>query len=454
MDDYRTIAQGVADDIAAGRLEPGDRLPPQRVFAHSRGIAASTAGRVYAELTRRGLVTGETGRGTFVRTTPPTSRPLLAEPPTATINLETNYPVLSAQQAHLAPVLRRIARNPALLQRALRETSVRGTLAQRNTAAEGFTRCEWQPNPESLLFAGNGRQALAAVFAAIASRGDRIGFEAMTYPLAKAIAERAGLVPVSLGMDAEGVRPDAIEAAHRAAPLRAVYLQPTMHNPIGTTASTGRRKTLAELLEALDGPLVIEDAVYAFLDEHAPPPFCAFAPDRTIMVDSLSKRIGPGLTLAIVVAPERLIPDVVEAIIAGAWGASGFAMEVCLRWLSDGTIAALDKLKREDAAVRQEIARRAFHGCDLHAHPASYHVMIGLPLNRRADDVVKAAASLGIAIAPASAFTVAAGHAPNAVRVGLANLDMDSAQEVLERIASIIRGVDAKAPNERFRIQC
>jgi DNA-binding transcriptional MocR family regulator len=448
MGDYRIIAQGLADDIAAGRLEPGDRLPPQRIFAHDRGIAASTAGRVYAELTRRGLVTGETGRGTFVRTTPPVLRPLLAEPPTATINLETNYPVLPDQQAHLAPVLRRMARNPDLLQRALRETTARGTSAQRNMAARGLMRCGWQPDPESLLFAGNGRQALAAVFATIASPGDRIGFEAMTYPVARAIAERAGLVPVSLAMDAEGVVPGAIEAAHRAAPLRAIYLQPTMHNPIGTTASIGRRTTLAEMLEALDGPLVVEDAVYAFLDEHAPPPLRSFAPDRTILVDSLSKRIGPGLTLGIVAAPEPRIADVAEAIIAGTWGASGFAMEACLRWLADGTVAVLDRLKREDAAVRQQIAAHAFRGCDLRAHPASYHVMIGLPPNRRADDVVKAAASAGIAIAPASAFTVAAGHAPNAVRVGLANLDLASAREVLELVAGIVRGGDAIARND------
>ncbi len=67
MEDFRAIAQRIADDIRSGALQAGDRLPPQRVFAYNRGIAASTAGRVYAELRRRGLVSGEIGRGTFVR---------------------------------------------------------------------------------------------------------------------------------------------------------------------------------------------------------------------------------------------------------------------------------------------------------------------------------------------------------------------------------------------------
>lgn len=41
MDDYRVIADEVAADIAAGRLRPGDRLPPLRRFARDRRIAAT-----------------------------------------------------------------------------------------------------------------------------------------------------------------------------------------------------------------------------------------------------------------------------------------------------------------------------------------------------------------------------------------------------------------------------
>uniref|UniRef100_UPI0035236F74 GntR family transcriptional regulator n=1 Tax=Streptomyces sp. PU_AKi4 TaxID=2800809 RepID=UPI0035236F74 len=70
MHDYQRIADRIAADILGGRLKPGQRLPPQRSFARRRGIAASTAGRVYAELVRRGLVVGEVGRGTFVRAAP------------------------------------------------------------------------------------------------------------------------------------------------------------------------------------------------------------------------------------------------------------------------------------------------------------------------------------------------------------------------------------------------
>jgi DNA-binding transcriptional MocR family regulator len=274
MNDYRSIAQSIADDITAGRLQPGDRLPPQRVFAYQRGIATSTAGRVYIELKKRGLVSGETGRGTFVRFSPPAPHPALAEPPAATINLETNYPVLPNQQALLAPALRSIAGNREMLRHALRETTVSGTMAQRDATVIGIARSGWQPEPNTLLFTGNGRQAIAATFSALAAPGDRIGFEALTYPVAKALAERQGLVPVSLAVDEGGILPDAIRAAHYELPLRAIYLQPTMQNPLGLTASASRRKEIAKLLDELNGPVAIEDTIYAFLDEGAPPLRC------------------------------------------------------------------------------------------------------------------------------------------------------------------------------------
>ena len=78
--EYTGLVDEVASAIQAGRLKPGDRLPPQRTFAYQKGIAASTAGRVYAELVRRGLVVGEVGRGTFVAGQQPSSGPIRGEP--------------------------------------------------------------------------------------------------------------------------------------------------------------------------------------------------------------------------------------------------------------------------------------------------------------------------------------------------------------------------------------
>lgn len=64
---YKQFVDALAAQIRAGRLAPGTRLPTHRQLAAQEGLALVTATRVYSELAAMGLVSGETGRGTFVR---------------------------------------------------------------------------------------------------------------------------------------------------------------------------------------------------------------------------------------------------------------------------------------------------------------------------------------------------------------------------------------------------
>ena len=66
---YKGVLDALATDIRAGKIPPGTRLPTHRELAAREGLALVTATRVYAELAAMGLVSGETGRGTFVRET-------------------------------------------------------------------------------------------------------------------------------------------------------------------------------------------------------------------------------------------------------------------------------------------------------------------------------------------------------------------------------------------------
>ncbi len=437
MGNFRKIAAQIAADVAAGRLQPGDRLLPQRTFAYERGIAPSTAGRVYAELIRRGIATGEVGRGTYVCAPSRQPKPALAEPSSTRIDMETNYPVLPDQHRLLAPALAVLASRADALNVSMSAPHAQGSASARTAVATALTVQDWQPAPDSLLFAGNGRQALAAAFSALAPVGARIGFEALTYPVARAIAARLGIVAVPLAMDADGLRPDALEKAHQAAPLHAIYLQPTLQNPLGMTMSVERRTDLSKLLERLQGPIAIEDRVYAFLDETAPPPLAAYAPDHVVVVDSLSKRISPGLTLGFLSAPNHLVSRIAKALISGAWMAQGFSLDIGVRWLSDGTAKALEAAKRADAAARQHIAMVALTGLDIRVNPAAYHLLLDLPAPWRADAYVLAAKRQGIAITPASAFAVSPGHAPNAVRLALAPPTLDELSASLQLLAEL-----------------
>ncbi|MCP2247432.1 aminotransferase-like domain-containing protein [Lentzea aerocolonigenes] len=425
MDDFRRIADAIAADIARGRLRPGERLPPQRAFARRHRIANSTAARVYGELARRGLITGEVGRGTFVRAR--AAEPALADPGSAPVDLQLNFPVLPEQAALLSAGLSTILR-PDVLADALRPSGVTGTPSARAAAAELLARDEWRPSPEQILFTGNGKQSLAASIAALVPVGGRLGVEALTYPVVRTIAGRLGITLVPLEMDDHGVVPDAV----RTAAVRAVYLQPALHNPLGVTMPAERRAEVVAVLEELDLPL-IEDCVYTFLCDE--PPLAALAPDRTVVVDSLSKRIAPGLTLGFVVPPAALGDRIAAAARGGGWTAPRFALDVAVHHITDGTAATIQQAKRADATARQRLVAAKL---DVRADPRAYHCWWELPPPWRADTFVAAAAREGIAVTPASAFAV--GKAPNAVRLALASPPLDRLSTALDVLAGIARG--------------
>ena len=64
---YQALLDALLRDVESGTLPPGTRLPPQRELAERLRVAIGTVGRAYAEAEQRGVVSGEVGRGTFVR---------------------------------------------------------------------------------------------------------------------------------------------------------------------------------------------------------------------------------------------------------------------------------------------------------------------------------------------------------------------------------------------------
>lgn len=63
---YHRIRQQLQQEIADGRWQPGDRLPPVRDLAVVHGVTAVTIGRALADLEADGVVRREHGVGTFV----------------------------------------------------------------------------------------------------------------------------------------------------------------------------------------------------------------------------------------------------------------------------------------------------------------------------------------------------------------------------------------------------
>jgi len=63
---YKQIADQVWQAVVTGKLVVGDQLPSVRALAEELVVNPNTIARVYADLTRDGLIESRAGRGVFI----------------------------------------------------------------------------------------------------------------------------------------------------------------------------------------------------------------------------------------------------------------------------------------------------------------------------------------------------------------------------------------------------
>lgn len=437
---YKPLVDRLAADIREGRLPPGTRLPTHRALAATEGLALVTATRVYAELEAMGLVSGETGRGTFVREVA-LPRGLGIDQQAAAdgvVDLSFNYPAVPGQAELLRQALRQLAAGGDL-DALLRYQPHGGRPHERAAIARHLQDRGLQVPGDQVLICDGAQHGLATAVMALLQPGDVVAGDALTYPGFKVLAEQQHLELLAVPAAGQGPDLDALEALCRRRQVRALYTMPTLHNPLGWVMSATRRRQLAALARR-HGLLVIEDAAYAFLAPDPPPPLATWLPEATVYVSGFSKSLATGLRVGFVAAPSAWVPRLQRAIRATTWNTPGVMTAIALGWLADGTVARLEAEKRADATMRQQLAAQALRGLRVQSHPSSYFVWLPLPEGARADRVAAALLKDGISVSTAEPFAAAA-PVPHALRLALGSVAPDELRKALARVREEVDGL-------------
>ncbi len=430
---YKTVVDQLASDIRSGRIAGGTRLPTHRALASREGIALATATRVYVELEAMGLVSREQGRGTFTRdlTLPPGHGIDQHEVAADTTDLSFNYPALPGQADLLRAALRDLSTSGDL-ESLLRYQPHGGRPQDRAVLAHHLERRGLHVRAEDLLVVSGAQHGLTVTAMALLQPGDVVAVDAFTYPGFKVLAEilRLELAPIPTTQDGPDLT--ALEQLCSQRRVRAVYVMPTLHNPLGWVMDSASRNELVETARRHD-LLIIEDASYAYLVEDPPPPLAATAPERTVHVSGLSKNVATGLRVGFVVPPTQHVAAVERAIRATTWNTPALTAAIACRWVADGTVDRLETDKRRDAATRQVVAREALAGLDVVGHPGSYFLWLPLPEDARADRLAAALSRDHIAVSTAEPFTTTT-HTPQALRLALGSTDLNTLHGALTTV--------------------
>lgn len=224
----------------------------------------------------------------------------LAAPPPGVIEFNGGYlhPSLQPERA-MGAALSRAGRRPGVWGRPpveglaeLREWFARG-IGGAVTAAE-------------VLVTAGGQSALTTALRALAPPGAPVLVESPTYPGMLAIARAAGLRPVPVPVDADGVKPALLADAFKATGARVFVCQPLFQNPTGAVLAPERRGEVLRIAREAGAFVVEDDFVRRLVHEDAGPlprPLAAEDPDGVVVhVGSLTKATSPSFRVGALAA--------------------------------------------------------------------------------------------------------------------------------------------------------
>jgi len=436
---YMAIADIIADDMRAGRLAAGARLPPLRDLAAQLQLNFTTVARGYAEAQRRGLIDSHAGQGTFIRAVlPPKSGRTRGF--SDLLHMTMNLPPEPRDTALLQRMRQSIARfyESSDLRALLRYQDFGGSAEDRLAGACWVQHCLPDVNPDRILVCPGAQSALLGVMTMLARPGDVICTEAVTYPGVKALATQIGVRLHGLPADDEGIDPQAFAAACGAHAPKALYCNPTLLNPTTAIYSQSRREAIADIARRYSVP-IIEDDAYGMLPVNAPTPLAQLVPELTFYISGLAKCVGAGLRIAYLVAPDaRQATRLMAPLRAITVMASPFTAALATLWVNDGTAEAALAAIRRASHIRQEDAAHLLPAAHYVSKPDAFHLWLSVPAPWTRLTFAKHLRENGVGVVASDACTVA-GTPPEAVRVCMGGAaDRTDCRHMLELIADAL----------------
>jgi GntR family transcriptional regulator / MocR family aminotransferase len=302
-------------------LVPGAAVPPTPVLAAELGISRSVVVDAYDNLAADGYLEARQGSGTRVRPGAPAARPprhetgrdgleAFFEAPRRTLQLRAPIRLLGGlPDAALFPrrewVRHYRAALAALPDPELGYPDVRGAEPLRVAMAAYLGRVRGVATaPERLLICAGVTQGLTLVCRALARLGvRRIAIEDPCFGMHREAIAMAGLQPVPVPVEADGLDPARLEAVD----VRAVLVAPAHSYPTGAVLDARRRRDLVGWADRRDALIIEDDYDAEFRYDRVPVgALQGLAPERVIYVGSVSKTVTPALRLGWVAAPSGL----------------------------------------------------------------------------------------------------------------------------------------------------
>lgn len=304
-------------------------------------------------------------------------------------------------------------------------------------------------HPDDVVVTVGSQQALDLVTRIFCDPGDVIMAEAPSYVGALGTFASYQAEIVHVGMDDQGLRPDALRAgvaAVRAAGKRAKFLYtiPNFNNPSGITQSLARRRELVETCRELD-LLIVEDNPYGLLtlDGDPMPAMRSMDAERVIYLGSFSKTFAPGFRVGWVLAPHAVREKLLLAQESAVLSPPVFSQYAVSAYLEQhdwkGQIVAFrDMYRQRRDAMLDALDEYMPEGTTWTRPGGGFFVWVTLPEGLDSQSMLPRGISGRVAFVPGTAF-YADGFGSSHLRLSYCYPTPANIREGVRRLASVMR---------------
>lgn len=429
---YRQIAEQIRDQIQAGELLGGARLPPIRQLASDLGVNRDTVSLAYDALSTEGLLEAVVGRGTFVRGAQPVNRwaePVaisLAPRIASLLEFETGRPRYGSGDGAVA--LHSLIPDPAFypmdaFRRCFNRVltaggpeiflygSPQGHPGLRSLLATRFNAAGIDVRADDLVLCHGASQGIALAVGVFAETGDAVAVETPTYHNVLSTLVAQGLRAAPVPMTDEGPDLEALARTLARPDVKAFYTIPSFHNPMGTTTSVEHRRALLDIAARCGKP-VIEDAFEIDLHHSAKPvaPLAALDSHGLVVhLYSFSKSLFPGVRVGSIAASGRTVEGLLALKHATDLSDSLLLQAAVQEFVATGAydkhLSRMRKVLRERRdALLEALESEMPEGTRWTEPDGGYQVWVDLPGGIDTRDLLTDAVRAGVLFAPGSNF--------------------------------------------------
>jgi DNA-binding transcriptional MocR family regulator len=441
---YLALVRALREAVRMGTLPPDSQLPTVRELAWQLKVTPGTVSRAYQLATQEGLLAATVGRGTFVASATPRFGPA------QTFYAERDPAYLAGRIDMRSPRIPDVGQGAALLAAMADITdqisndwldypSQRAEEPLRDAVVDWLQGRVFGPvTADDIALSYGGQSAVNLIFQCCL-RGDRpmVLIEDLAYAGFRHAARLSRADVQALEVDADGLRPDALEAACRRHSPQVLCLTTEAQNPTTVRMPLSRRQEIADMAKAYDIQ-ILEDDCYSIAHSDIPS-LRALAPDRTWYVGSFSKSISAALRLGYVVCPVGMGQAGRLTAQHSFFGLARPVSDLCLSLLESGAAATLRTAVQVGFSDRLEAIVNVLGGYDLSWQPGLPFVWLRLPSGWRASIFARMAETEGVLLRSADEFALIHGRAPNAVRLAIpGNHSRAQIEDACRRLARLL----------------